>query len=282
MIRHHFTVDVEEHFQVAAFDSPARRSSWADHPSRVERNTRRILELLAERDVRATFFVLGWVAERQPELVRTIARAGHEVASHGFDHEPLTAQDPKQFRLDVQRSKRLLEDLVGSPVIGYRAPSFTITPRTAWALPILVEEGFAYDSSIVPILHDRYGFPGANPRPHRLSTDAGPLWEVPPSTVRIAGVQVPVGGGGYLRIYPFVVFRWLLNRVEDAGQPIVLFVHPWEIDPEQPRMNGSALSRFRQYYNLDKTESRLVRLLDSTRFAPIRDSVPSELQRRAS
>lgn len=267
------TIDVEEHFQVSAFDSQTQRSVWDQLESRVERNTERLLELLAERDTRATFFVLGWVAERYPALIRAIAREGHEVASHGYTHELITSQDPDQFRSDVRRAKALLEDLLGERVLGYRAPSFSVTAKTVWALPILVEEGYVYDSSIVPVYHDRYGLPGADPAPHRLSTAAGALWEIPPSTTSLLGFQLPVGGGGYLRLYPFGLFRWLLARVESSRRPLVIFLHPWEIDPAQPRMSGPLLSRLRTYLNLHKTERRLTQLLHRHRFEPIREAI---------
>lgn len=270
---HCLTFDVEEHFQVSAFESPMRRRHWDQIASRVERNTERILDLLGKRDLRATFFVLGWVAERHPDLIRRIARGGHEVASHGYAHELITTQTPAQFREDVRRAKRTLEDLIGEPILGYRAPSFTITSETIWALPILVEEGHMYDSSVFPIFHDRYGLPGANPWCHRLETDAGPLWEVPPSTVRIAGIQLPVAGGGYFRLYPFRLLHWLLARVEATGHPLVMYLHPWELDPEQPKMSGPLLSRFRHYVNLHKTEDRLVRLLQGSCFGPVREAI---------
>lgn len=270
---HCLTFDVEEHFQVSAFESPMRRRHWDQFSSRVERNTERILDLLGKRNLRATFFVLGWVAERHPDLIRRIARGGHEVASHGYAHELITTQTPAQFREDIRRAKRTLEDLIGEPILGYRAPSFTITSETIWALPILVEEGHVYDSSVFPIFHDRYGLPGANPWCHRLETDAGPLWEVPPSTVRIAGIRLPVAGGGYLRLYPFRLLHWLLSRVEATGHPLVMYFHPWELDPEQPKMSGPLLSRFRHYVNLSKTEERLVRLLQGSCFGPIREAI---------
>jgi len=272
-LMHCLTFDVEEHFQVSAFESPMRRRHWDQFGSRVERNTERILDLLGKRDLRATFFVLGWVAERHPDLIRRIARGGHEVASHGYAHELITTQTPAQFREDVRRAKRTLEDLIGEPILGYRAPSFTITSETIWALPILVEEGHRYDSSVFPIFHDRYGLPGANPWCHRVETDARPLWEVPPSTVRIAGIQLPVAGGGYFRLYPFRLLHWLLTRVEATGHPLVMYLHPWELDPEQPKMSGPLLSRFRHYVNLHKTEDRLVRLLQGSCFGPIREAI---------
>jgi polysaccharide deacetylase family protein (PEP-CTERM system associated) len=270
---HCLTFDIEEHFQVSAFDSPMRRRHWGQFESRVERNTQKILELLAMHEVRATFFVLGWVAERHPELIRNIVRDGHELASHGYAHEVLLNQTREQFREDVRKTKGILEDLSGKPVLGYRAPSFTITPETSWALQILVEEGYVYDSSIVPVMHDRYGFPGATPSCHRLTTSAGDLWELPPSTVKVAGVRLPCAGGGYLRIYPFSFFFRLLKRVEAQGYPLVIYCHPWELDPEQPRMNGSWLSRLRHYTNLHKTSDRLVRLLRAFTFSAIRDVI---------
>ena len=271
---HCLTFDVEEHFQVSAFDSPMRRRHWDQFESRVERNTEKLLDLLAASNVRATFFVLGWVAERHPGLVRAISRQGHEVASHGYAHELVTVQTPATFRRDVRKAKVFLEDLLGLPVLGYRAPSFTITQDTIWALRILVEEGYLYDSSIFPILHDRYGMPGANPLCHRLSTEVGPLWEIPPSTVKFVGLQVPIAGGGYFRLFPYPMLRQLLKRVEAKGHPLVIYLHPWELDPDQPRMQGPLLSRFRHYINLHKTEDRLIHLLRDFRFAPVSEVIP--------
>ncbi len=271
---HCFSVDVEEYFQVANFDSPARRERWSSHEARVDFATRRLLDTLAAKDARATFFVLGWIAERHPGLVRAIAAAGHEVASHGYAHELLTEMTPDRFRADVRSAKHVLEDLIGAPVHGYRAPSLTITKSTQWALPILVEEGYAYDSSIIPVLHDRYGMPGSCPWPHERETVAGKIWEIPPSTALLGGVRIPVCGGGYLRQYPFPFFRWLLRRIASAGRPIVLFVHPWEVDPEQPRLDGSLANRIRHYRNLGRTADRVERLLGEFDFGPIRDTLP--------
>lgn len=270
---HCLSFDIEEHFQVSAFDSPMRRSHWSSLESRVEGNTAKLLDLLEIYGVRATFFVLGWVAQRYPGLVRRVADANHEVASHGYSHELITVQTPGRFREDVRRAKGILEDITGAVVLGYRAPSFSITSETTWALPILVEEGYVYDSSVFPILHDRYGLPGSAPMAHRLDTHAGPLWEIPPSTVKIAGFRAPIAGGGYLRLYPFRALHWLLKRVEATGHPLVMYLHPWELDPHQPRMNGPLLSRFRHYVNLHKTEERLRRLLRDFAFAPIRDVI---------
>ena len=278
MKQHCLSFDIEEHYQVLAFDCPARRRHWDRLESRVEQNTHKLLELLAAYEVKATMFVVGWVAERHPSLIRQIVQEGHELASHGYAHELITVQSPKQFREDIRRSKCLLEDLSGKSVIGYRAPTFSITGETQWALPILVEEGYAYDSSIFPIIHDSYGLPGAKPYIHSITTESGTLLEVPPSTCEFWGVRVPIAGGGYFRLFPMGVLRRLLKKVESLGQPLVLYLHPWELDPEQPRMNGPYLSRFRHYFNLQKTEERLIRILQEFRFLPIRENIPHLLE----
>lgn len=271
--RHCLSFDIEEHFQVAAFSSPGQRKSWDQYESRVEQNTWRILELLSQCHARATFFVLGWVAERHENLVREIVKQGHEVASHGFGHDLITTQTPEQFREDIRRAKSILEDATGMPVAGYRAPTFTITHETQWALPILVEEGYLYDSSIFPVLHDRYGMYGANPYCHKIQTVSGPLWEVPPSTTQFAGVRIPIGGGGYFRLFPYALTRFLLRSQEASGHPLVFYLHPWELDPEQPRMDGPLLSQFRHYLNLQKTEGRLRQLLEEFAFFPIGERI---------
>ena len=272
-ITHCLTFDIEEHFQVSAFDSLDQRERWDRLESRVQRNTEKILEILGARKIKATFFVLGWVAERHPNLIRTMASAGHEVASHGYEHLMVTAQTADQFREDVRKSKAILEDLIGEQVIGYRAPSFTIVKQTKWALQLLVEEGYRYDSSIFPIAHDRYGMPGARPHRHQLHTPAGSIWEVPPATVQIGWVRCPVAGGGYFRFFPYPVLRMLLKRATSEAEPLVMYLHPWELDPAQPRMQGPWVSKFRHYLNLDKTESRLKQLLGDFKFGPIRDVV---------
>ena len=272
--RHCLSFDIEEHFQVSAFESPMRRRHWEQFESRVEVNTERLLGLLAKRGVRATFFVLGWVAERYPSLVRRIASAGHEVASHGYAHELITGQTPIAFREDIRKAKGILESILSQPVLGYRAPSFSITKDTMWATQILVEEGYVYDSSIFPVLHDRYGVPSANPEAHQLLTMSGVLWEVPPSTVKYLGVRLPVAGGGYFRLYPYAVLRTLLRKLEGEGTSLVMYMHPWEFDPDQPRMEGSLASRMRHYLNLDKTESRMRELLQDFSVAPIRQVFP--------
>ena len=272
--RHCLSFDVEEHFQVSAFETPMRRRHWGQFESRVENNTERLLKLLENRGVRATFFILGWVAERYPSLVRRIASGGHEVASHGYAHELITSQTPSTFREDIRKAKGILENILSQPMLGYRAPSFSITKDTMWATQILVEEGYVYDSSIFPVLHDRYGVPSANPEAHQLLTASGLLWEVPPSTVKCLGVRLPVAGGGYFRLYPYALLRALLRKLEAEGASLVMYMHPWEFDPDQPRMEGSLVSRMRHYLNLDKTEIRMRELLQDFSFAPIREVFP--------
>jgi len=251
-----------------------RRRHWEQYESRVVANTERLLELLSTSGQRATFFVLGWVAERYPSLVRRIASGGHEIASHGYGHELITGQSPTAFREDIRKAKEILENILSQSVLGYRAPSFSITKDTMWALQVLVEEGYLYDSSIFPVFHDRYGMPSANPKAHQLSTPSGVLWEVPPSTVKYMGIRLPVAGGGYFRLYPYAILRAMLRKLEGEGCPLVMYMHPWEFDPGQPKMEGSLVSRIRHYLNLDKTESRMQSLLQDFSFAPIREVFP--------
>ncbi|MFZ1098577.1 MAG: XrtA system polysaccharide deacetylase [Steroidobacteraceae bacterium] len=270
-----FTVDVEDYFHVAALSSAITRESWPTYESRVERNTERLLALLAERGVRGTFFVLGWVAERTPGLVRRIAAGGHEIACHGFSHQLIYQQAREEFREETVRAKRLLEDLIGEAVLGYRAASFSVTRDSLWALDTLIDAGFLYDSSIFPIRHDRYGLPGAAPEPNRLSAPSGrTLVEFPMSAARFLGVQVPVSGGGYFRILPFWITRAGLKQInERRGLPFTFYLHPWELDPGQPRFKVSALSRFRHYTNLARCEDRLRRLLREFEFTSMREAL---------
>lgn len=267
------SVDVEDYFHVAALSEAISRDDWESLNSRVDASTRRLLDLFDEAGTTATFFTLGWVAERHPELVREIQRRGHEVACHGYSHKLVYEQTPEEFRAETLRSKGLLEDIIGQPVDGYRAASYSITARSRWALDILVEAGFAYDSSIFPVRHDLYGMPGAERFPHRLETDKGAsIVEFPPSTARVLGQNLPAAGGGYFRLYPYSLSRWLINRVnESEGQPTVFYLHPWEVDPEQPRVQAGWKSRFRHYNNLDKCEQRLRRLLGEFRFGTVRE-----------
>lgn len=260
------TVDVEDYFQVEAFARTVARDAWEGFPRRVEANTDRILALFADAGVRATFFTLGWVAERHPALVRRIVAAGHELASHGHGHARVATLTEEQFRQDATRAKRLLEDLGGVAVAGYRAPTFSIGPTTPWAYPVLAEAGHRYSSSIYPVRHDLYGAPDAPRFPHAVA--GGALWEVPMTTLRIgggplAGRNLPISGGGYFRLLPYPVFRRGLaafHRAERRGG--MFYTHPWEIDPAQPRIAGAGrLSRLRHYLNLARTAPRLERLL---------------------
>ena len=270
-----FTVDVEDYYQVSAFERHVSRDQWNLYESRVEANTRRMLCLLSRHGVKATFFVLGWVGQHYPRLVREIHQAGHEIASHGYWHHLIYNQTPDEFRNDIRLSRKVLEDIIGVGVYIYRAPSFSITERSRWALEILVEEGFFVDSSIFPIYHDRYGIPGAKPFLHQITTPAGSLWEFPPSIVRFAGQNLPVSGGGYFRLFPLFWTMWCLKHIGlSSGQPFIFYVHPWEIDPEQPRFNNaSRKSRFRHYINLRKTQQKLDAILPKFRFAPVSEVI---------
>jgi len=272
-----FTVDVEEHFQVAALKEAFDPEKWSCEASRVESNTERLLALLARHGVQGTFFVLGWVAERHPALIRRIAGAGHELACHGQSHQLIYSQDPAVFREETLRAKKTLEDISGEAVLGYRAASYSITPASAWALDIIGAAGFSYDSSVVPVRHDYYGFAGAPAVPHILRLRSGQeIREFPPSTIRLAGQRLPIGGGGYFRLFPYWFSRWGLRKVNnDYGQPFSFYTHPWEVDPEQPRVRVNWKSRFRHYVNLDKCEPRLDRLLAEFRFSTMRSVLHS-------
>lgn len=272
-MRNALTVDVEDYFQVGAFASTIRPEDWESWPSRVERNSDRLLELFEKHEAKATFFVLGWIAERFPQLVRRIVEAGHEVASHGYSHQLVYKQTPDVFRKETRQSKEILEDLLGQPVTGYRAASYSITPKSRWALDILVELGFTWDSSLFPIRHDVYGMPNIPKVPYRLQTDnGGSLIEFPLTTFPVAGQRVPVAGGGYFRLFPYSLTEFFLRRLNKAGQPFIFYLHPWEIDPGQPRVPGLPLkSRFRHYNNLSRCEARLERLLTRFPFARVTD-----------
>jgi polysaccharide deacetylase family protein (PEP-CTERM system associated) len=268
------SVDVEDYFHVESFASHISRSDWPQFKSRVHENTRKVLELLAEAKSRATFFILGWVAEQEPSLIREIADQGHELGCHSYLHRPVYQMTPDQFREDTRKCRNIVEDLSGVKVQGYRAPTFSITARSLWALDILAEEGFQYDSSIFPIRHDRYGIPEAPPEIHRRDLSSGrSIWEIPPSTVRFGAVNVPFGGGGYLRLLPMSFTRWAIRRTRTMCRPIVVYFHPWELDPDQPRLRAKWLSRVRHYYGLGKTQDRLREILRSGNFRPLIDLV---------
>jgi len=259
------SVDVEDYYHVTAFANSLSRSSWESQETRVERNTHVLLDLFARCNVRATFFALGWVAERVPGLIKELHRAGHEIACHGFSHELVYKQTPEVFRQETVRSKSLLEDLTGAKVRGYRAATYSITSRSLWALDILADLGFEYDSSVFPVRHDLYGIPGASRHPFRVA--AGRVLEVPLTTVKVLGQQLPCAGGGYFRLLPYGAFRWALRRVNAEGLPAVFYLHPWEIDPGQPRIDAPWRSRFRHYTNLHRTAGRLSQLLGDFRWA---------------
>lgn len=272
--RNALSFDVEDYFQVAALASAVDRRSWDAQPSRVGANTARLLDLLAARKVRATFFVLGWIAERHPAIVRKIAAAGHEIACHGYSHELIFRQRPEAFREETRRSKGILEDQAQTAVRGYRAATWSITRQSLWALDALAELGFVYDSSIFPTHHDLYGIPEAPRVPHRLTLPGGgALLEFPPSTVRIGSLNLPVAGGGYFRLLPLAVTRWAIRRVNREGLPFLFYLHPWEIDPDQPRMKVGLKSRLRHYTNIDSCERKLAALLDEFPMGTIWDAL---------
>jgi polysaccharide deacetylase family protein (PEP-CTERM system associated) len=254
------TIDVEDYFQVSAFASHFPRSDWDGVPCRIQRNVDRILEILAKSGTKATFFTLGWIAERYPRLVQSIVAQGHELASHGYEHHRATELGRKEFRDDIHRAKCLLEDISGVTVKGYRAPSFSVGATNLWAFDALLEVGYQYSSSVYPIRHDHYGMPDA---PRFAYHPLNGLLEIPVTTARFFNANVPAGGGGYFRLMPYLLSRWLLKRVNSRDrQPAIFYFHPWELDPEQPRVSGAKLrTRFRHYVNLDKVDNRLQRLL---------------------
>jgi polysaccharide deacetylase family protein (PEP-CTERM system associated) len=275
MTAHHFTIDVEEYFQVSAFASRVPRSHWKHFESRVAAQVGLLLELLAQHQARATFFVLGWVAARQGALVRAIARAGHEIASHGWDHARVTTQTPPVFRESVRRTKALLEELTGQPVWGFRAPSYSIVRGGEWALDTLIEEGYRYDSSLFPVRRPGggYGYVGGSPDPHWLERPAGRLLEIPPTTWRWCGMRFPAAGGAYFRLLPYGLVQAAFRQCGRRGVPGTFYVHPWEVDPDQPRLAVPWLTRVRHYGGLRRTERRLGRLLSEFRFIAMRDTV---------
>ena len=310
------TIDVEDYFQVSAFEGCVSRDCWDNYQLRVEVNTVRILDLLDEFAVRASFFVLGWVAERKPSLVKEIAARGHEVASHGYGHRRVSTQTRQEFRDDIRRSKMILEDLTATEVSGYRAPSYSVSKNTLWAFDELLDAGYSYDSSVFPIRHDLYGIPDW-PRFHftvervadslwepassergknsswcgkggvsldqihsQLASETRSLVEVPITTLKIAGRSIPISGGGYFRFFPYAVTKWGLNRINRfEGRPFVFYIHPWEIDRDQPRMAGASLkARFRHYLNLARTEERFRSLLADFMFIPMKNFVEAQTQ----
>jgi polysaccharide deacetylase family protein (PEP-CTERM system associated) len=275
------SVDVEDYYHVEAFADRITPAMWPQLPRRVADNTRRVLELLDRARAKATFFVLGWVAELEPAIVREILGEGHELGCHSYLHQRVWRLTPDEFRRDTRRALAAIEDAAGQKVVGYRAPSFSIVPKSLWALDILAQEGFLYDSSVFPIRHDLYGMPDAPRFPFRWDcVDGRSICEIPPTTVRVMNCNFPAGGGGHLRILPMAYTRWALRRTrEQDGEPITIYFHPWEIDPSQPRLSGKWKSMFRHYFNLSRMEGRLSELLNQGRFVPLQDYLRSRMDR---
>lgn len=270
------TIDVEDYFHVSGFADRISPEDWDHFPSRVVANTERVLELLAKHNTRGTFFVLGWVADRFPQLVKSIHSAGHEVGCHSYWHRLVYQLTPEEFRQDVVQARDVLQSLTGDPVTLFRAPSFSVTQKSLWALEVLAEEGFRCDSSVYPVYHDRYGFPSADPLPHRIVTAGGVINEFPGAVIPVGKLRLAVSGGGYFRLYPVWLSQFLLQRINmRTSCPFMFYIHPWELDPHQPRMPGSLLSRFRHYQNLATTERKMDRLLPAFRFGSMSESLAS-------
>ncbi|WP_070151144.1 XrtA system polysaccharide deacetylase [Sphingobium phenoxybenzoativorans] len=282
-MRNALSVDVEDWFQVGAFENTIARDDWAGLPHRVERNTDAVLELLDDAGVKATFFTLGWVAERYPALIRRIAENGHEVASHGYDHQRVFTFTPFRFRADLRKARDLLENAAGCRVTGYRAPSFSIDTRTPWAHPILAEEGYVYSSSVAPVKHDHYGWPDS-PRFAWHPVEGSSLVELPVTTARFMGRTLAAGGGGFFRLFPYAFSRWAVRQVNgDYARPAIIYFHPWEIDPDQPRVEEAPLrSKVRHYTNLRLMAPKLRRLARDFAWGRIDELVEAEAARLTS
>jgi polysaccharide deacetylase family protein (PEP-CTERM system associated) len=268
-LSHFFTIDVEEHFQVSAFEGLIERESWESQPSRVEQNVDRALQLLSNAGASATFFTLGWVAQRHAAMVKRIAECGHEVASHGMTHRRVYHLSAGEFRDELRTSKQLLEDITGTRVLGFRAPNFSILPRSEWAFEILADEGYAYDSSRFPIRRIDYGSPDAPTTVHVVQSPSGSLLEFPLATLNAFGARIPAAGAAYLRHFPYAVVQRAFAQHERRGEPGVFYIHPWELDPEQPRVEAPFLTRVRHYTGLTQTTARVARLLSEFRFTSI-------------
>jgi polysaccharide deacetylase family protein (PEP-CTERM system associated) len=265
--RNVFSVDVEEYFQVEAFSDFIKKADWDNYPRRAEEQTKRTLDLLDTFQVRATFFVLGWVAERNSDLIRKIHDAGHEIASHGFAHKMISGMSPREFQLDIRRSKDILEGITKNEIHGYRAPTFSIVEKTAWAYEILLEEGYRYSSSVFPIWHDRYGWPGFGHVPRRMAANGkGEIWEIPMAVGTIGPFRIPFGGGGYLRLYPLFLTKALFRSLEKKGKGAMMYIHPWELDTAHPPVQAPLSRRLRHYLGIRHMEGKLVALLQSLKF----------------
>ncbi len=280
--QHHFTVDVEEHFQVLALAPYVPRDAWDRLESRVERSVARLLELLAAHSATGTFFTLGWVAERHPDMVKAIANAGHELASHGHDHRRVTEQTPAAFRDSVRRTKAILESLSGKACLGFRAPSYSIVEGCEWALDVLLEEGYRYDSSLFPVRRPGYGYASGARDPHWIARPSGRLLEVPPATLRRLGVNLPAAGGAYFRLLPYGLVRSALRDAEQRRVSATFYVHPWEFDADQPRFDVNAVTRLRHYGGLARTWGRLDRLLGEFSFVSIAMGAGAGVERATS
>ena len=291
MIKNYLTIDVEDYFHVSAFENISPPETWSQRECRVERNTDLVLSLFDDHNVKGTFFILGWVAEKYPQITKQIAAHGHEIACHGYRHQRVSTQDRETYRADIRKAKTILEDQTGEPVLGYRAPSYSITRETDWAFDELLEAGFQYDSSIFPMKHDFYGIPdwprfsgyavkndGAWRAAESADPDISSIREIPITTLKLGTRNLPIAGGGYFRLLPYGVTRWGLKRINNKEhQPFVFYLHPWEFDPEQPKMAGAGRkSRFRHYLNLDKTEGRFRKLLRDFDFVPLKTSLFTE------
>ncbi len=265
------TIDVEDYFQVENFKKIINFSDWDKYEKRVAENSEKILKILDKFKTKATFFVLGWVAQRYPELVRKIEQAGHEVASHGYAHQLIYTQSPEEFRMDIRKAKIILEEIIQRPILGYRAPTYSVTKKSLWALNILMEEGFQYDSSFFPVHRDYGGLAQAKRHPHKIYNPNCFLWEFPLSTIRILKQNIPFSGGGYFRLLPYKFIKWAIRNTNLADFPAIIYLHPWELDPQQPRIKANYLKKFRHYVNISTTEKKLNQLLNDFKFKPIRD-----------
>lgn len=263
------SIDLEDYFHATSMAGTIGVEEWGKCERRVASSVHRLLKVLADYKVRATFFVLGWVAEREPQLIKDVHTAGHEIACHGYWHQLIYKQQPDEFRNDVRQAKQILEELINEPLRGYRATTFSVVQDTLWALDILIEEGFIYDSSIFPIHHDRYGIPKAERFPHHISRSNGQIFEFPLSTIRWMGYNIPIAGGGYLRFMPYWFIKKGITSLNRQHKPAIIYLHPWEIDPDQPRQKLGTLAGIRHYCNLDKMEGKLRQLLADFQFAPI-------------
>lgn len=271
-MKHHFTVDVEEFFHSTALTNHVSPDRWDDFPRRSTVIVPWLLDLLAESESRATFFILGWMADREPDLVRRIADAGHEVAGHSWDHKRVTDQTPESFRTSMRRTKALLESLTGTEVVGFRAPSFSIRPGVEWALDVLLEEGYRYDSSLFPTsLHPGYGYPDGQIDPYEIRRPSGTILEIPPLTLGVPFGRVPAAGGAYLRFFPYALMRAALRQAEARGQAGTIYIHPWDLDPDVERIPLPALLRLRLHGGARRARGRVARALREFRFAPIAD-----------